>query len=417
MTIRRLSISLLLSLAAGCGGDVLPPEAEAALEGDGKADLLSPRIPIDRCALANRLDLRVPSQCPTVQAAVDRASDGAIIRVAVGVFVGRVVTGSKRLTIEGVSRDATSLRADGAGALVQVGPRGSLTLRNLDLVGGTPGIQLAPGLTGSSPSSFANPAALSLDRVGVRALAAGGAAGAGGGTGSAGADSGVRGPVDEFSMRQSNVLDSKGKAGVALTAVSKVVIADSGFLGNRAGGIDVQLKASAACSFALRATTVLWSGGPGVRVRGACPVTIDGVTVQGSVLAGVMLERTGPASLVNSSLLSTRSLADGRFGDGLQVSGGAVGVWNTLIEENARAGVLVAGCDASTALSLDTTRMSCNHGFDLDIETWAGLAGGACAPGARGPALTDGAGNACAPCDGPYAGCHAVSSSLSPIPL
>ena len=108
----------------------------------------------------------------------------------------------------------------------------------------------------------------------------------------------------------------------------------------------------------------------------------------------------------------------GKLGDGVYVWASHVQLVDSKIENSARAGVSVFGCDGdgtSASVSLTGTDLSCNA-FDMNYESVSLLAP-ATSCSSKSATLTDGGLNACSACDGSPIGCKAQSANLKPISL
>jgi len=91
--------------------------------------------------------LRVPGDHPTIQAAIDAAAPGDVIRVAAGTFTERIDLRGKRLRLAGAGADRTVVAAGSPGSTVTValGEGEDTVLEGMTLRGGT-GTSLGGGL-------------------------------------------------------------------------------------------------------------------------------------------------------------------------------------------------------------------------------------------------------------------------------
>jgi len=122
-----------------CSGD--PDDGDTDADGDGFVD--------DACsggsdcddddpAVRPGLDVSVPGDHATVQAAATAVCSGSTITVDAGTFEGNVDAAGKSLTVVGAGADATILVGDGAASVVVVGGVGAVsTVEGLTLQGGS----------------------------------------------------------------------------------------------------------------------------------------------------------------------------------------------------------------------------------------------------------------------------------------
>ena len=121
------------------------PLLEAALQ-DAQYELSNSSLRSPSSPNEPRVSLNSgPCTFETIQAAVDAATNGDTVRIAAGIFAENVDITGKNLTIDGgynstcttLTASTTQIQASVAGSVVDVSGTSVLTLRNLDLSGGT----------------------------------------------------------------------------------------------------------------------------------------------------------------------------------------------------------------------------------------------------------------------------------------
>jgi hypothetical protein len=83
-------------------------------------------------------DRLVPSQYPTIQAAIDVAADGDVVQIAPGSYYGPIDTKGKAITVRGTS-DASAITLSGGGSVLSCisGETPATIIENLTITGGT----------------------------------------------------------------------------------------------------------------------------------------------------------------------------------------------------------------------------------------------------------------------------------------
>ena len=125
---------------AGIGTAAIAVAAFVSLRGGfftrgAKAEFTRPEVAFD--CLEDGV-IEVPEEARSLQAAVDFAPDGAVIRVSQGTFVGPVACDGKSIVIEGQGPDATVLRGFGVRPVLSFRGSGESTVvvRGMSVVGG-----------------------------------------------------------------------------------------------------------------------------------------------------------------------------------------------------------------------------------------------------------------------------------------
>jgi hypothetical protein len=98
-------------------------------------------------------DLLVPSQYPTIQAAIDSAGNGDVVQVSPGSYTGPIDMKGKVITVRGTA-DAANVVVSGGGSVLQcINHETSATvIENLTLTGGTALVGAGVRLEGASPT-------------------------------------------------------------------------------------------------------------------------------------------------------------------------------------------------------------------------------------------------------------------------
>lgn len=135
------SLDIALGLASDCNGDGVPDACEIA---SGSASDANGNDVPDACET-----LQVPSQYPTIQAAIDAVgpSTSRIVQVAAGTYNETFALNGKDVTVRGAPRDATIL--DGVGlarsiATFSGGEPNTASLENLVFRNGSAGSRIYP---------------------------------------------------------------------------------------------------------------------------------------------------------------------------------------------------------------------------------------------------------------------------------
>lgn len=358
---------------AGCAA---PPGDDEAVGATGEALVLSPVLP--SLVLCTK-DTYVPSQYGTVQAAVDATCSGGTVHIGPGSYVGATIT-DKRVSVVGAGSGATSLRAPAFFATA-LGFRGRAagTVSELAITSGWVGV----GLYAAATDASAIPVDVTLRNVVVTGTM----------DGVSGRARGVT--VETTEIHHTNI-------GIDLTGASYVVIRGSIVHDETGDGIRVQMAGTPLCSVSLEDVRVAANGGRGASIdaAGLCTVDVLRLLADHDTQAGLAITRS-PGASIRTSAFTTTQPKNGLFGDGLVARDAHVHVDGCAFDRNARAGISAWG---SAVVSIARTTLTCNA-FDLEVEDAA--------------RFEDGGGVACAaPSDcGSYGSCHAVSTSLTPVPL
>lgn len=337
----------------------------------------------------------IPGQWPSLQAAIDAAPDGATIELGAGTFYEPVALAGKRLTLVGAGKNATTF--DGAnvpGPLVTLGSGGDLRLKDLALV--------SPAQAIASVAPNGNPGALRLVNVAAHgdSMAAEG----------------------RFASFRAKGVDFTGPVAISDTATlvfDKVTANAPDPSGGPAVRIDNRGLSSTPCIVSLNRVTALAGAAGGIAILGgACPVYASRIGVAGARVFGIGFFQTAFARVFDAHVVNTFADTAGKLGDGVYVWASHVQLVDSKIENSARAGVSVFGCDGdgtSASVSLTGTDLSCNA-FDMNYESVSLLAP-ATSCSSKSATLTDGGLNACSACDKSPIGCKAQSANLKPISL
>ncbi len=337
----------------------------------------------------------VPGQWPSLQAAIDAAPDGATIELGAGTLYEPITVAGKRLTLVGAGKNATAL--DGAnvpGPLVTLGSGGKLRLQDLSLTSPTQAI------TSVAPNG--DPGALRLVNVAAHgdSMAAGG----------------------RFASFRAKGVEFTGPVALTDTATlvfDKVTANAPDPAGGPAVRIDNRGLSSTPCIVSLNRVTALAGAAGGIAILGgACPVYASHIGVAGARVFGIGFFQTNFARVFDAHVVNTFADTAGNLGDGVYVWASNVQLVDSKIENSARAGVSVFGCDAdgtTASADLSGVDLRCNA-FDMNYENVSLLAPSASCSGSSAK-VTDGGLNACRACDGAPIACKAVTANLKPISL
>jgi hypothetical protein len=343
-----------------------------------------------------------PGQFPSLQAAVDTAPDGAVIRLSPGTYYEALTLTGKSLTVVGAGAGAT--RLDGAnvfGSLVTLGAGAHLRLRHLALSTGHDAITSAV----DPPRSFGARPKLDLQAIVV----------AGNGNGGA-----IHGTFQRVIARNASLFDLD--IGLVLSSTPKVVL-DSVTVDAQKTGLYIDnRKERGNCITRVSDTTIRGREKGGLVVLGSkTTVQVERVTVHDSAIAGIGLFGVRAATLSFVRVERTAKRPDSMFGNGLIVWGSNATMSDSTIAHSAGAGILATGCAGgglSASLSMARTTLSCNA-LDMSVHTLDEVAPTVtCGPGSV--TLDDLGGNACsqqssASCATDRGACRAQTTELAPI--
>lgn len=333
-----------------------------------------------------------PQQWPSLQAAIDAAPNGAVIQLGARTLYEPVAVSGKRITLVGAGRNATKL--DGAnvpGPLVTLGTGGDLRLEGLTLE--------SPRTAIASLAPNGNPGALRIVDVSA-----------------SGTDASVSGA---FASLRARGADLAGPVDVKDTAtiVFERVTAHAGLGATPAVRIDNRGLASGPCIVVLDRVTALAGEAGGIAVLGGrCPVYGAHVGVAGARVFGVGFFQTKFAWLFDAHVVNTKATPLGDYGDGVVAWASHVELVDSRVENSARGGVSVFGCDADAtqaSVTLTGTELRCNA-FDMDYEDVSVFTPSLdCS--SKSATFVDGGLDQCRTCGGEAKTCMAITSTLKPI--
>ena len=353
-------------VAMGC---VMSAE-EAAPGAKAHRDAALILIPLDWCALANPMAIKVPSQCKTVQAALDMAADGGTITLASGVYLENVVV-AKKVTLAGAGTQATRIVGPNAALpTVFFAAKAGGTVQSLAISGGSEAI--AAGETTLS-GTLLLPGAVTLKQVLIDSTPAG-----------------VRGWFAALTLDTVTVTGPT-QGGLVLKRANALSVSNSTVTASGGAGISVAAPTTLACTVAVTGSTLSNHAGAGLAVTGkSCSTMVSGGNINGNKGAGIdVTGGPGKLSVSGPSVL-------GNWGAGVRVSGGtgAINLASALILGNGGAGVLVTGAHV---VDLGSLTVSSNGGNGIELQlSGAGRASaanvGASANGGMGLHVAGGAG-------------------------
>ncbi len=347
-TLRRSSWCLPAVLVAGC-----EPTAATTASPWAGLDVTIPTVPIipyeNTCG--ERTDVvRVPSACPSLEAALEVVDPGGTIRLGPGTYAGapivRAVTvvgaGVGQTTIHGTAEDAPALRVTGSGevvlrALRVVGDAGLLSGESTTAIGAPSG----PAATTVRPS-------LTLEDV---ALVGGGI--------------GVSGEFSAVVLRGCSAHGARDHV-LSLARTGRLVV--DGLTAASIGGSVVRLDAStivAPGELDLRGVTVDGAGDVALLFRAlGYPVTVHGLSIA----------RAGGASAVRLESVAglsrlTEITIDRPTGDGVALAAGSAAELTGLTVTHAAGAGLRAAGSAVTIQDSDLLAGGAAVEIDLDGAT------------------------------------------------
>jgi hypothetical protein len=267
--------------------------------------------------------LTVPTDFPTIQAAIDQSSDGATIQILRGTYREHLVIAGKRLRIVGGPR-VTLRSRDAQLPLVAYSQGGGGSLEDLALHPSGDGIVgISDGQTGPSDLVLLH---VDIER-GEMAIA--------------GTFAGL--VLDHVDVRRSK--------GAEVAMFSSLATKYSKFFDMSDAFKIVDNSAGAACPITLDHVDARRNDGGGLAIIGsACSVEITASSFVDNRIFGVALADTGAVTITDSTASFTRPRVGGGWGDGVVlIRSGPVVIDGSILSNNARAGFSEFGCPGGVA--------------------------------------------------------------------
>jgi hypothetical protein len=336
--------------------------------------------------------LEVPTQVPSIQAAIALVADGGEIRILPGSYTESLVIAGKRVKLIGQGNVSPELvAASPTQAVVTFGTGGGGRIENLSLRGGAAGV-LGEGANGL-------PAPVLLKRVAISA-----------------GQRGIYGSFSKLALARSEIAFTQGN-GIGLTGVSQLVVRRVEVRDVAGSGIvSTGLLSAIPCSDqTFRWVTISRPGHLGLAVaNSSCKVHIDRVNVDGAKEAGIDLFNVG-ATDIHRTLVSNTVKYGGQWGDGVRVWSTHVTADDLRATRSARSAVSIFGCGPGDTASLELTdsAFDCNV-FFANLEQYNLETGVACGSGATLTESTSGE-TSCRDCSLNPTPCHAESTGVAPI--
>ncbi len=297
------------------------------------------------CDLASTASIAVPSQCATIQAAIDHAKAGAVITVAAGAYSEALFL-NKSLTIQGAGAALTRIQAPSSAVTVlQLGQGGGGTVSKLTLSGGAAGI--GAGLYDSS-FHLLLPANLTLSSAAI-----------------SGAPSGMLGSFAGVTLVSSSIAGCN-TAAMNLSRASSVTLS-AATLASSGSGLVLSQPSALASTVAVNNSTFKYMSGNALSVTGK----LVSLSVAGSSFAnnGTGLYASGMGS--TGSVTITGSNAVGNKFMGFQVNSvdGPIKLDGNLTQYNGSVGAAFSGGVGAITVS--------NHASLSDAGSAISVVGGA----------------------------------------
>lgn len=250
-------------------------------------------LTLSACDLASSKSISVPSQCPTVQAAVDHAAAGAVITVAAGTYNENVVV-TKVVAINGAGASTCKLVGPlSTAATVHYGAGGGGTLSGFSVLGGSAAIDGGDvSLTG-----LAYPAGVTLKNLTLTTT-----------------PYGLKGYFGSLSL-QGVTITKATSGGASLQTNYAVSLTNSTVSNNSVLGFSVKMVGSGPPKFTASGSTFSGNSGTGLSIRTAGLGSASFSSVVASNNVGDGIDCTGISSWLNTDKLS----ATGNGGNGVRL--------------------------------------------------------------------------------------------------
>lgn len=251
-------------------------------------------LTLTSCDLAPAKAISVPSQCPTIKAALNHAASGAVITVAAGTY-SENLTISKIVTISGAGTASTKIQGPSSSlATIRYTAAGGGTLSGLSVLGGAAAVEGGE----VTLAGVGYPSSILLKNLKLTTT-----------------PYGLKGYFSGLSL-DGVVITKATKGAAAIQSNAYVTVGNSMVSANSVQGFAVKLVGAGPPSFSANNSTFSGNGGTGLKITTAGLGKASFKTVTAADNAGDGIDCTGITTWTTADQL----VATGNLGNGVRIS-------------------------------------------------------------------------------------------------